>query len=291
MREFSSSKARLAILAIAALCIFNTGCSTLIASAAGGLADNLSVAILNQDDPQTVRDGAPAYLLLLDSFVEGSPNNPNILSSSANLYASYGAIFAGDPARAARMTGRARNYSERAICLSYPRSCNWQDDTYDEFVASLQGLKRKHAPIVYSYAVSSLAYIRTHSSDWNALAELPQMEALLNRYLEISDADVEASVHTYLGILSSLRPPSLGGEPEKARQHFERAIELTHGNDLGTKVEFARGYARLMYERELHDRLLKEVLAADPHQDGFTLTNVLAQQDAIELLASADDYF
>jgi hypothetical protein len=46
-----------------------------------------------------------------------------------------------------------------------------------------------------------------------------------------------------------------------------------------------------MYERELHDELLREVLAADPHVPGYTLTNVLAQRDASGLLASADDYF
>lgn len=162
---------------------------------------------------------------------------------------------------------------------------------YDEFEASLVGLKPKHAKHVLSYSVSSLAYIRAHSSDWNALAELPQMEALLTRYLEIGDGDTEATVHTYLGILTTLRPPALGGEPEKGRQHFETAIELSGGRDLSTKVEFARGYARLMYERELHDRLLQEVLEANPQIPGLTLTNVLAQQDAVELLQSADDYF
>jgi hypothetical protein len=66
---------------------------------------------------------------------------------------------------------------------------------------------------------------------------------------------------------------------------------LTHGQDLGAKVEFARGYARLMYDRELHDELLSEVLVADPVVPGYTLTNVLAQRDAELLLAEADDYF
>jgi len=56
-------------------------------------------------------------------------------------------------------------------------------------------------------------------------------------------------------------------------------------------VEFARGYAKLLYERELHDRLLNEVMAADPYQDGFTLSNVLAKEQAAVLLAEADEYF
>ena len=89
----------------------------------------------------------------------------------------------------------------------------------------------------------------------------------------------------------SLLPPAYGGEPEKGRAAFEKAIELSGGRDLSAKVEFARGYARLMYERDLHDKLLTEVLAADPIQTGYTLTNVMAQESATELLATADDYF
>lgn len=291
MKTFYKVKARLGVICLAGIGLINSGCASLAASAAGGFADNLSIAVLNQNDPETVRDGAPAYLLLLDSLVEGSPENPEILSAAANLYASYGAIFAAEPDRAARLTERAREYGSRALCESYAKSCAWADMPYDEFEASLLGLKPKHAKHVLSYSVSSLAYIRAHSSDWNALAELPQMEALLGRYLEIGDSDTEATVHTYLGILTTLRPPALGGEPEKGRQHFEKAVELSRGRDLSTKVEFARGYARLMYERELHDRLLQEVLDANPQVPGLTLTNVLAQQDAVELLQSADDYF
>ncbi|MGB5737770.1 MAG: TRAP transporter TatT component family protein, partial [Woeseia sp.] len=75
------------------------------------------------------------------------------------------------------------------------------------------------------------------------------------------------------------------------RAYFEQAVALTEGRDLSVKVEFARGYARLMYDRELHDELLREVLTADPRVSGYTLTNVLAQRDAEALMASADEYF
>jgi hypothetical protein len=262
-----------------------------MSSAASGLADNLSSAILNQDDPETVRAGAPSYMLLLDSFLEGDPDNPELLASAARLYASYGAVFADDPERAARLTMRARKYALHAMCESYSPSCGWPDDSYDEFVATLDDLGARQSDYVYTYGFATLAYLRAHSDDWNSLAELPQVEALFNRYLEIAGDRADSAVHTYMGILLTLRPPSLGGKPEEARKHFEKAIVMSDGRDLSAKVEYAKGYAKLLYDRALHDRLLGEVIEASPYADGLTLSNVIAKKEAEQLLAEADDYF
>jgi hypothetical protein len=283
--------ARVGRLIVISILLLNSGCSYFAASIGGGLADNLSAAVLNQNDPETVRDGAPAYLLLLDSFLEGNPDSPVLLAAGANLYATYGSVFAEDPQRAARLTERARGYSSKAICIRYKSACNWVGMPFEEYVATLDGLTKRHADVVFSHGLASLAYIRTHSSDYTAIAMLPYSQALLERYLEINDGSDDGAIHTYLGILDSLLPASLGGEPEQARAHFERAIELSGGRNLGAKVEFAEGYARLLYERELHDKLLNEVIAADPIEPGNTLLNVLAQERAVELLANADDYF
>lgn len=277
-------------LAIWAL-LMASGCASLVSNAASNFADNLSEAVSNQNDPELVRDGAPAYMLLLDSLVEGSPDDPAILAAAAKMYASYGAVFVADADRARTLTTRARDYGAKSMCLSYKPACDWNAIGYPEYEASLSGLRKKHADIVYAYGLASLAYIRAHSDDFSALARLPHAEALLTRYLQISDGELSASVHVYLGILATIRPPMLSGEPEKGRAAFERAIELSGGKDLSAKVEFARGYARLLYERELHDKLLNEVLAADPNVPGYTLTNILAQHDATILLATADDYF
>jgi hypothetical protein len=276
---------------ILAASIVLAGCASLISNAASGLADNLSTAVLNQNDPETVRDGAPAYLLLLDSFLEGSPDDPALLSSAASLYATYGTVFADEPERAARLTERALGYSTKALCERYEPSCEWDGMLFEDYQQTLGGLRERHADEVYAHGLATLAYIRAHTADYTAIAKLPYTEALLERYLEINDGSDDASIYTFLGILNTLIPPALGGDPEKGRAHFERAIEISDGTDLSAKVEFANGYARLLYERELHDRLLNEVLAANPEVPGLTLTNVLAQRQAQELLDSADDYF
>ena len=268
-----------------------SGCSMFVARATDSFGTNLTSAILNQDDPELVRDGMPSYLLLMDSFVQGSPDNPAMLSAAANLYASYGAVFADDEIRASRLTSRARDYALRAMCESYADSCDWRQLNYEDFVATLDGLTEQHADTVYVYSFATLAYLRAHSSDWNSLAVLPQAEALVKRYLEISGESANASAHTYLGVILTLRPPALGGKPEEARTHFEKAIALSGGRDLGAKIEFAKGYAKLLYDQELHDQLVNEVLGADPKADRLTLTNVLAQEEALQLRAEASDYF
>jgi tetratricopeptide (TPR) repeat protein len=268
-----------------------SGCSMFVAKATDSFGTNLTNAMLNQDDPELVRDGMPSYIILMDSFVQGSPDNPAMLSAAANLYASYGAVFADDETRAMRLTSRARDYALRAMCESYTDSCDWRQLNYEDFVATLDGLTEQHADTVYVYSFATLAYLRAHSSDWNSLAELPQAEALVKRYLEISGESANASAHTYLGVILTLRPPALGGKPEEARTHFEKAIALSGGRDLGAKIEFAKGYAKLLYDQELHDQLVNEVLDADPKADRLTLTNVLAQEEALRLRVEASDYF
>ncbi len=268
-----------------------SGCASLVSNAAGDFAADLSTAVLNQDDPETARAAIPSYMVLVDSLLESHPDNPDLLAAAAKLYASYGAVFAEEPQRAARLTAKGRRYGLDAMCRRYADACGWREENYEEFVASLAAVDERDAEYLYSYGFATLAYLRAHADDWNTLAELPQVEALFDRYLVLAGETASPATHTYLGVLLTLRPPAMGGKPEEAREHFELAIEMSGGRDLSAKVEYARGYARMLYDRELHDRLLTEVVDADPYVDGLTLSNVLAQDDARALLADADDYF
>ena len=279
------------ILPLTLLFALTSGCASLMSSAATGLADSLSAAVLNQNDPETARAAIPAYMVLLDGILESNPDDPELLAAAATMYATYGAVFADNELRASRLTTRARSYALRAMCITYAESCNWPAMNYDEFVTSVRGVSPKHADVLYTYGFASLVYLRAHGSEMSTLAELPEIEALFYHYLDIAGDQVTPSTHTYMGIMLTLRPPALGGRPEEAREHFEKAIALTGGRDLGAKVEFARGYAKLLYDRELHDQLLNEVVAADPNEYGLTLSNILAQEDAVKLLEEADDYF
>ena len=49
------------------------------------VAENLSAATLNHPDPETVRQGAPAFLLAMDVLVAGDPENPALLIAGSRL--------------------------------------------------------------------------------------------------------------------------------------------------------------------------------------------------------------
>jgi len=267
------------------------GCASVVASAGAGLAGNLNTAILNQDDPPLVRDGAPAYLLMLDSFVEGAPENVAVLSAAAELYSAYGAVFVDDPVRARKLTTRGKAYGRRALCAAEEAVCGIWDLAYDEFIQGLQAVDAKEAPALYTFGLSWLAWIQAHSDDFSALAKLPQVQAALLRVQSLDPRYQEANIEHYLGVLNTIRPPALGGDFDTGLAHYQRALEVSGDRDLSIKVDYARYYARTLYDRDLHDRLLREVLEADPEQPGLTLFNTLAQAEARELLDSADDYF
>jgi len=279
------------VLLIGVFAFALSGCSSLMSSAASGLSESVSASILNQDDPETAKAALPTFMVLIDGFISDNPDDPDVLASGATLYASYGAIFADDETRASRLTTRARGYALRAMCESYSPACGWPDTNYDEFVATLDGIGPKQSEYLYTYGFASMAFLNAHSSDMNSLAELPQVEALFEHYMDISGDSVNVSVYSFMGTLLTLMPPALGGKPDEAREYFEKAIAVTDGKDLSAKVEYARRYAKMLYERELHDQLLNEVMAADPYQDGYILSNVLAKEQAAVLLAEADDYF
>ncbi|MEJ2141623.1 MAG: TRAP transporter TatT component family protein [Gammaproteobacteria bacterium] len=67
-----------------------------MSSASGNLAKNLGTSIQNHNDPYTVATALPAYLLMIDSFIESDPENIQMLQSGAKLYAAYASTFVNE---------------------------------------------------------------------------------------------------------------------------------------------------------------------------------------------------
>jgi hypothetical protein len=257
----------------------------------GRLDESLARGVMDNNDLGVVKSGLPAYLLMVDGLIVNWPDREGLLSTGAELYGAYAGLFVDDPHRAALLSDKALGYALRAACAHDDDYCGLRELPVPRFEALLADAGHDELPVLFTLGGAWAGYIQTHADDWNAVAELSRVRALMERVVAIDEPYRHGQAQMYLGVLDSLLPAALGGKPEQARRHFERAIELSGGHNLLARVLYAQRYARLVFDRELHDRQLRTVLAADPDVPGLTLQNTYAQREARRLLAGADDYF
>ena len=266
-------------------------CSTVVTNAKKDFAQDLSATILEFDDPETIKKAVPAYLILISSLIKSEPENVDLLESGAQLYGAYATGFTDSDASKRALANRSFDYASRALCLRNANFCDVKALSYFEFEERLVTIEKPEVESMFIFVSSWAGVIEANSNDWNAVAELPKVKAGLQCVLDTDETVSNGNAHLYMAVMESLLPPTLGGKPDLAKKHFERAIEISDGNNLMAKVLYAEKYARMLFDRKLHDRLLQEVVDADTGPKDLVLANTLAKQKAVELLADADDYF
>lgn len=276
---------------ITALVLSISACGQFVSNAKKEFAEDLSATILEFDDPETVKKGLPAYLILISSMIKGDPDNPELLESGAQLYGAYASGFTDSAESKKALADRAFEYASRAICIRDSRFCDVKNISYFEFEKLLGSIDKTQAEYLLIFVSSWAGVIEANSADWNAIAELPKVKAGIQRVIEVDETVQNGNAHLYMAVMESLLPPTLGGKPELAKKHYDRVIEISKGTNQMAKVLYAEKYARMLFDRELHDELLNQVINSGEGPEDQRLINALAKQRAAELLNDADDYF
>ena len=118
------------------------------------------------------------------------------------------------------------------------------------------------------------------------------MEALIDRALELDESYDSGVIHTFLVSYEMSRPGG-GAEAEaRSRRHFERALELSRGQQAGPFVALAEAVALQNQNRPEFEALLQKALKVDPaSQPQWRLGNLVMQRRAQWLLSRRDDLF
>ena len=84
------------ILTVPAACLPN---KQMTVASTATLLEDISISANKQSDLRVIREGMPAYLMLIDGMVEAVPNNARLLISAAQAYASLAAASSEDSDR------------------------------------------------------------------------------------------------------------------------------------------------------------------------------------------------
>jgi hypothetical protein len=96
----------------------------------------------------------------------------------------------------------------------------------------------------------------------------------------------------FFGVYFASRPKLLGGDPEKAKEHFKWAERLTDGKYLMTYVLEARTLAVGLQDRALFESLLAKVQQSPAGRlPQARLADEVAKRKAAALMEKIDDLF
>ncbi len=269
------------------------GCAPRLRMAmAGAYIRDLTAAAARHDDLDLVAEATPACLLMVEGLLAGDPENASLHATAAQLYLVYGSLLEQEaPDRTALAYAHAKQHGLAALAARRDVGA-LLDRPLGEFVRIEAKLSRRDLPAAFAAAAGWGAWISVHTDSMAALAELPKAEFLMEWVARQDETYMHGGAHLFLGLCKGALPAALGGQPEVARQHFERAAALSGGRSLMAGVFLARYYARQVFDRELYVALLQEVVAAriDTGSE-LTLQNVAAQRQARWLLEQTDEFF
>ncbi len=265
----------------------------LTVASVGLLLDDVAKASAKQTNPAIVREGIPAYLMLLDGLIEAYPTNRRLLLAGAEAYCSYATAFANEdtPEAVGKLYLRGKHYAVMAL-RQYEKFLSVLTQPYGELEQYVANFSRKDVPALFWFASCWAGWISVSTDSVEAVADLPRVVLLMERLIELDEGYYYGGAHLFMGIYKSAKPEAYGGEPEAARQHFERALEIGKGDYLMAYVYYAEHYAKKTFQKDLFVSLLEKALETPVDRvPELTLTNTIAKSRAMDLLNQVEDYF
>ncbi len=281
-----------AVLALSVLALLE-GCSAqqMAVRLAYPLVDGQYRSVNEESDPDLARQAIPANLKMMEGMLKSDENNADLLDRLAEGFCGYAFSFVedDDPRRASALYSRGRDYALRSLAV-YPGVARLLDLDPEEFKSALQ--KIDAVPGLFWLAQCWAGWLNLNLDKPEALAQISRLEAAIQRVAELDETYHYAGPHLLLGGFYGGRTRLLGGNPEKARFHFERNLELNHNKFLLAYVLYAKTYAVQTQDRDLFERLLRNALETPsdvlPEQ---RLANEAAKIKANKLMEMADELF
>lgn len=292
------------VLAVALLAL--AGCSVrqyAVSQLGDALAQSSGGTFASDNDPELVRQAAPFSLKLMESLLAENPRDDALLLATCRGFTQYAYAFVQQDAdeleptdfaaaqamhgRARRLYLRARDYGLRGLEVRHPGFTGALATDPPKAVAVATSAD---VPLLYWTAASWAGAISLGKDQPDLIADLPQVDALIDRAVALDEGWADGALHTFLISYDLAR-----GGPDAAarsRRDFDRAVTLSHGRLASPYVAYAEAVPLQRQDAAEFRRLLLQALAikvdADPPD---RLENLIEQRRARWLLGRMDELF
>jgi predicted anti-sigma-YlaC factor YlaD len=294
-------------LLMVGLALIGPGCSVkrLAINKVGDSLAGGGTTFASDDDPELVKAAVPFSLKLMESLLSESPRHEGLLLATTSGFTQYAYAFVQQDAdemedkdlaateamrgRTRRMYLRARNYGLRGLEVRHKGfgKALRADPKQAVRVATV-----KDVPLLYWTAVSWASAVSLSKDNPDLIADLPIVEAMMDRALALDEAFGDGAIHSFLITYEMSRPGGSGDPAARSRQHFERALALTGGQQAGPMVSYAEAVCVQKQDLKQFEALLQQALAIDADAKlECRLVNLVMQRRAKWLLSRTDQLF
>ncbi len=263
-------------------------------------------ALSQESDLQLAREAAPGNLKTVEGFLLASPDNETFIAILAQGYCEYAFGFLETDvlqARMAKKTDLEDATAKRATglylrCMNYGLKMlggSWEKALYGEqapFEAKVKGADKDQVPGMFWTALGLASAINLNRDDIDLVAYMPKARLLFERVVALDGNFYDGGAYMALGMLDCAQGKAVGGDPDKGKAEFDKAIAVTGGKYLMTKVLMAAAYGTVTNDREFFHQTLVQVLETSPAvYPDQRLANEIAHIRAQHLLAHEKELF
>jgi len=293
---------------LASACLL-CGCASIKRMAINQVGDALAEGnsvFETDEDLELVGEALPFGLKLMESLLSRSPRHKGMLTAACRGFTSYSYAYVHfdaevtkeqvdldegrrGEARARRLYLRARDYGLRALEESY-EGITGEIAADPRSAAARVG--EEDVPLLYWNAAALGLAISVSRGDAHMLVRIPEVEALLDRALELDEGWQKGSLHEFAIVLASAGTTfDLDAVPE-LRKHYERALALSEGRRASLFVTWAESVSVATQDAAEFREMLEHALKVDPDEaKEIRLMNLVSQRRARWLMGRIDDLF
>jgi len=287
------------------LFIICTSCSvsTLVADALTGQGS--SSVFTGDSDPQLVGGALPFAIKMYEALLDSAPKHQGLRLVTGSLFVMYANAFVQGPAemlpgeewrlrenelkRAKQLYLRGVEILYGALDLKYK---GFSKAGAEELQALLNKCKKEDVGLLYWAVAGGMAAYSLDLLDFELGARLPEWSMMIKRAYQLDPDYNGAALDEFLLLFYASLPEMMGGDKERAKEHFKKALEKTGGASTGAYISYAQAICVPAQDYDAYKDNLEKALAVDPDIDVSTrLVNIINQRKARWLIDNAYLYF
>ena len=274
-------------------------------SAGDSLAAASLTAFATDEDLVLVGDALPFALKFLDTLLVNDPESVDLLGAAAAGYIQYASAYLDWPAtqqkesdyeaasvlqaRAGQLYERGRTYALKALDLQYPDFREQLEKNPDQALAACD---KADVPLLYWAGAGWAGVIAMNPGNMAKVADLPVLASLMHRALALDETWNLGALHEFMILFEGGRSEMMGGSQDRARLHFQRALELSGKDNPTPYINLAITVSIQNQDVAEYRSCLQTALAAGKPKDPTrNLAFRLAHEKATWYLDHADQFF